>query len=117
MHGKNDKTSQGPVCLKVVRSLKSHQRNIHSNKYHKCNHCEKWLRLGSMRNHVNNVHKKDLNFKCEICSMTFYNNHKLTRHKSVVHKEEKNYKCEICKETFSKQDSVNNHFKKIHIEI
>ena len=114
MHCENNKEEKCSICLKTVKKLFKHQIDAHSNEYHKCDHCDKQLRLSSMSAHIEFVHKKIQNFPCDICKKTFSKNAKLTRHKDSVHTGDKNHKCVICDKTFPLQENVKQHLKRVH---
>ena len=60
------------------------------------------------------VHKKDRNFMCTLCSQGFFAKADLKRHIGIVHEKKKPHKCPICDDSFSVKSGLKTHIKTVH---
>ncbi|GBP42727.1 PR domain zinc finger protein 5 [Eumeta japonica] len=82
---------------------------------YKCPICDKkYLTKSLCTNHVKNVHMKEKNHECDLCSMRFYTKSDKNRHR-VTHTGEKNFVCTFCTNLFATKDSLRRHIKRTHI--
>ncbi|XP_018313819.1 transcriptional repressor CTCF-like isoform X1 [Mycetomoellerius zeteki] len=80
---------------------------------HPCDQCERTFALRqALLLHVQRVHIRARNYKCNECEKNFFNKHDLSKHLSI-HSQEKPYSCLICQKQFSRQTSLQRH-KKVH---
>ena len=55
-------------------------------KNHKCDSCEKsFSHAGTLKTHINSVHKGQKDHKCDICGKAFSESGKLKRHNNSIH--------------------------------
>ena len=66
-----------------------------------------------LQQHLFNVHKTDLVYKCDNCDEAFEKNAELLDHVSASH----GYTCKICNETFAEKSELRAHAKSNHLEI
>ena len=60
------------------------------------------------------VHKKDRNFMCTLCSRYFYAKSDLERHIATVHEKKKPHKCPLCDDCFGVKSSLKTHIRIVH---
>ena len=60
------------------------------------------------------VHKKDRNFMCTLCSQDFFAKADLKIHIGIVHEKKKPHKCPICDDSFSVKSGLKTHIKTVH---
>ena len=53
-------------------------------------------------------------FNCEICSVKFRHNCKLTEHKNQVHGNIKKFECHMCNKKFGVRSTLARHVKTVH---
>lgn len=76
-----------------------------------CVHCNKsFSKSTNVSIHIRRIHLKQRNYKCDICSKTFFAINDIERHLKV-HGVQKKHNCPYCDETFENAESV-----KVHIE-
>ncbi|XP_018372975.1 PREDICTED: RE1-silencing transcription factor-like [Trachymyrmex cornetzi] len=84
-------------------------------KVNACDQCERTFALRqALLLHVQRVHVRARNYKCNECEKNFFNKHDLAKHLSI-HSQEKPYSCSICQKQFSRLTSLQRH-KKVHKE-
>ncbi|KAG5325224.1 ZSC22 protein, partial [Pseudoatta argentina] len=82
-------------------------------KVHACDQCERTFALPqSLLLHVQRIHFRARNYKCNECEKNFFSKHDLVKHLSI-HSQEKPYSCSICEKQFSRLTSLQRH-KKVH---
>ncbi|XP_018352535.1 PREDICTED: zinc finger protein 62 homolog isoform X1 [Trachymyrmex septentrionalis] len=82
-------------------------------KVHACDQCERTFALRqALLLHVQRIHVRARNYKCNECEKNFFNKHDLVKHLSI-HLQEKPYSCSICQKQFSRLTSLQRH-KKVH---
>ena len=66
-------------------------------KMNQCEQCQKCFTSAiALKNHINNVHEGQRNFRCELCGKGFHNPHYVKHHIETVHQGNRNYNCEFC---------------------
>ena len=53
-------------------------------------------------------------YKCEICSKSFDQNHKMMKHKRFVHGTPKIHQCNHCEKSFRGKGILDKHVKAVH---
>ncbi|XP_012059213.1 PREDICTED: zinc finger and BTB domain-containing protein 24-like [Atta cephalotes] len=82
-------------------------------KVHACDQCERTFALRqALLLHVQRIHIRARNYKCNECEKNFFNKHDLVKHLSI-HSQEKPHSCSICEKQFSRLTSLQRH-KKVH---
>ncbi|XP_055709614.1 zinc finger protein 501-like [Phlebotomus papatasi] len=83
-----------------------------------CGHCNKsFIAKQNIRQHVNSVHRKFLNFLCNACGRKFSNSQRLRIHENVHLENRVRVPCSICKETFISQHTLKKHMKLVHQDV
>ena len=85
-----------------------------------CDLCNKpYKTKDTRRHHVNSVHLKRRDHKCNECGKSFYGKFECLKHKSKGHvkKEKKIPVCEICKKVYSHSHVLRRHVKWMHSKI
>ena len=67
---------------------------------------------GSLKKHIDFVHKKIKNYSCDKCGKKFFETRELTRHYSYVHEGQKTYKCNLCDKSFATPHGLSGHIGK-----
>jgi uncharacterized Zn-finger protein len=70
--------------------------------------------VGSLKRHIQAVHKNFKPFQCEICKASFAFKSYLKNHVSGVHGNLKPFQCLICKSSFSQAGSLKRHESTVH---
>ncbi|XP_063697991.1 zinc finger protein 778-like [Culicoides brevitarsis] len=97
-----------PFSCTVDKCPQRHIESIHLNNVHrtKCDFCHKMVVTHHLKEHIQHVHEKIFNFKCDICQKGFRTTTKLREHLMVKHLEQKLYvSCSSCQLTFSNKAS------------
>ena len=68
----------------------------------------------NLKIHINSVHEKIKNFKCETCDQSFVTKQILIRHKEIVHEGKKPFKCPQCEYQTSQKGNLNKHISNVH---
>jgi hypothetical protein len=97
-------------------TLKTHINTVHLKKRNfKCEHCEcTFGQKGHLKTHINTVHLKKRNFKCEHCEYICGQKGQLKTHINTVHLKKRNFKCEHCECTFGEKGNLKTHINGIH---
>ena len=76
---------------------KKHIEVVHEKqRNHKCQHCNKtFTESGGLKRHIKSIHVKIKNQKCDRCDKTFDRKHQLHRH-LASHENLKYHKCASC---------------------
>ena len=81
-----------------------------------CPHCDrKFIAKGTLKRHINVVHKEPSEFQCELCEFKTKNKDYLTRHFTAIHNKMK-LKCPICLQIFPSERCLMRHTKARHTE-
>ena len=90
---------------------------VKSEKYHKCEICEKvFSQAYRLRTHISTVHLGTKPFKCNVCSRAFARKSYLIQH-GQVHAEVKRYQCDLCKTAYARLADYKKHCRKpSHLE-
>ncbi len=111
---------QCPNCkatYKTERNMATHLCNLigklpmnkEDGLYH-CPKCEKTSKCGStIKNHFNNVHVKERNFKCSQCDFSAKTAVVLDNHVRQVHNHEKRHYCKICRKGYFHKNDYMHH--------
>ena len=97
------------------RSLKYHEKQVHSDKLFQCQECcKKFSTASSLKQHV--IRHTDLPQECAVCQKVCKNSstldyHMLTKH-DIQHGKYPLYKCSVCDKTFVVRSLLHNHLKK-----
>ncbi|KAL0850142.1 hypothetical protein ABMA28_012019, partial [Loxostege sticticalis] len=105
-----------PATFLSLEELDAHQVRHAPNKTTSfpCVMCnKKFLDKHRLMKHVDNVHSKDPEFRCEYCPAQFTAISKLTRHVRT-HAGERSYPCKYCKKTFIKSHHYTRHLRLKH---
>ena len=102
-------------CLKTFVSqinLKKHIKEVHEKvKDFECEICrQRFTSNSSFNNHLETVHKKR-QFECKEYKLS------LLLHDKTVHKRERNFKCEVCPKKFARTAQLKLHVKSVHDKI
>merc|ERR1712179_456145 len=73
-----------------------------------------FYQAGKLKMHIEGVHEKKKNHKCQTCQKTFYLAGKLKRHIEAVHKKIKNHQCETCPRAFFEARDLKKHVESVH---
>lgn len=121
---KKGKNNGKPICgicrhkFSSFQKLRQHtEKNCQDRKNDdnlKCNICEKIMRNRALlKRHLNEVHLKPKNFKCQDCSDTFLTQFSLNNHIRVNHTHPgKKPRCDDCNFTFSSNQKLMQHTEK-----
>ena len=103
--------------------LQSHFENIHAEKTHICEYCDKAFgRYQSMILHKQTVHidERERNFICDICGKGYIMQSNLTVHKRIHSPnykgtvEQKEFLCSHCPKIFSRKHYLDRHIQALH---
>ena len=64
--------------------------------------------------HIEGVHEKRNEYKCDRCEKAFSYARALRRHIKAVHEGIKDHECEVCGKAFSRLHHLRDHLKSIH---
>ena len=64
--------------------------------------------------HINTVHKKLKNYKCQYCNKEFGRPQHLNTHVITTHEKPNNIVCELCGKTFHQSVRLKEHIRSIH---
>ena len=85
----------------------------------KCENCHKYFTAkNNLRKHIRAIHLGEKNFHCQICEISFIQNHELKSHVRKKHPKddevpEKLY-CQQCAKEFADKQILKNHIKYMH---
>ena len=107
----------------LERSLKGHQQEVHSKtseRKHVCVHChckKTFKRKDHMNEHINVVHTKTVELKCNMCKKQFTQKSNLQTHLKLVHKVGKisQFVCSICDFSSKSKSSLKKHIEVNHL--
>ena len=80
----------------------------------KCKFCEFCGPSGDLKRHLEQVHEKKKQFRCEICSKDFFRKQHMRDHIAAVHEGKKPFKCENCGTNFAKAFQLKSHIVSVH---
>jgi KRAB domain-containing zinc finger protein len=82
-----------------------------------CNICDKTFKSrGGVAFHATSIHKKDKNFECSFCTLSFGRESILKSH-LIRHTGEPRYSCNSCNQRFSVRTKLNEHMEKEHDQV
>lgn len=91
----------------------SHYRGHYSENKFTCDLCGKQAKTQHQLNtHIKNIHLNIRNYKCDICSKSFYTKQACEEHRRI-HTGERPFSCEICGKTFVAGNALISH-KRFH---
>ena len=110
------------VCgksFKFIQYLKDHINFVHEGKKsHICETCgEAFGYKGYLSIHIKNSHNVNSNtesLKCENCTKTFPNLHRLQLHINVIHEGKRDHKCDMCSKAFGYKGNLRKHIREVH---
>ena len=103
---------------KREQKLQAQQEGEPSSKRSLCNDCGKtFATAGSLKTHINIVHKRILPYKCKFCVKAFYSSHHLQTHVNSIHKRLKQFLCTECGRGFVLMQHLTRHIKIVHQKI
>ena len=101
------------ILFSSASNLKVHINAIHKKlKNHKCESCGKSFSSNFLKKHIN-IHKGHKDFKCFSCGKLFYDRTSMLKHFKEVHEGRKDYKCDECGKSFTQLGNMKKH---IHIQ-
>ncbi|KAL0892812.1 hypothetical protein ABMA27_014507 [Loxostege sticticalis] len=103
-----------PICKKMVKDLKQHNRNIHdtSSLRFECDSCGKRFSCLSALEIHSSVHSSARPHACDECDKRFRLLTLLQAHKRVVHDlSERHRMCQFCSKTFAKENHLQRHLR------
>lgn len=118
VHLKQRTDSKCRICNENLQrySKAFHLEEVHGIPAPTCGICgKKFPFTNYLMLHQRNVHMREKNFKCTICSHSFFDNHGLQQHQ-LKHSEERKYKCQICDKKFTWLKNLRVH-ERIHTGI
>lgn len=107
------KSSQCPICGKLVKGIQMHLLIHSGERRHKCSYCEKsFTQAGQLKRHINS-HLNIRNYKCpqQGCERTFVDPSSVTKHLVVHNKEERKFQCSLCGSRFNRLGALRYHEK------
>lgn len=103
-------------CGKMIISsiLKTHIDSVHKKlRENRCDICGKgYFRASRLKEHVEAVHLKQI--ICTICDRTFSSKCNLAQHIKVIHSNKPKVKCPKCERSFTRFENMNIHYLKQH---
>ena len=106
------KSTPCPLCGKYIVNVREHVKNVHGKeKNYFCSLCTyETMFKADLLKHDELVHKK-MKKACPDCGKQVAN---LPEHIRLVHKKEKNFKCNFCAYSCAKQSDMKKHSKNVH---
>merc|ERR1712228_775563 len=90
-----------------------HMREHGNSKPYHGNQCDgRYTTIGNLNVHVDKIHKKKINYKCNECGKGFYAKTQWNDH-CRVHKGIK-YECNQCEQSFERKGDLNAHIRAVH---
>lgn len=80
----------------------------------KCEHCGKMIISHVLKKHINSVHKKVRDYRCDVCAKWFDKKHSLQDHLAWAHLKEENHVCTICNKKFAAKPNLKRHYDRVH---
>ena len=75
---------------------------------------QSFCQLGDFKRHINNVHERLKNHKCDLCDKNFGYSQTLKRHIESVYERMKKHKCKLCEKAFSQVADLKRHINSVH---
>ena len=92
--------------------------NKSGNKSYECPICQKLIAgysNSNLKRHIETVHEKEKEYKCEICPIKFASINALFNHMKEEHMQIKASKSKDCNKNFSRELDMETHEKKVHL--
>lgn len=74
------------------------------------------MKSGSIRQHIDAVHKNNRKYMCQICNMTFTSSAVLKKH-GYSHTKTRPYNCNMCGTGYYQNAYLRSHFERVHGKI
>ena len=75
-----------------------------------------YRKKGALDKHIERVHRKKRNFKCDVCGSEYYDKNNFKEH-CRIHRGEKGYECRQCNRSFKQRQGLTNHIRFVHKNI
>ena len=87
-----------------------------TNKFHKCDSCDKSFSKADLKEHINTVHINEVKkgTQCDKCGISYSRAKSLKEHNRIVHEGIKNHKCTECGKLFGYSSSLKKHMAYCH---
>ena len=97
------------------KEMKFHAKNVHGTSKIRCNQCDTPMHPGRLKYHIQEVHEKVKDHRCNLCGKTFGQWSTLKKHLLNFHREGGNSsECSICSKTCTSEDGIKAHMKFAH---
>ena len=106
------------VCGKIfryTRNLNTHIQDVHGKKENdfQCSECEMSFKKRHLLNKHKRIHDTSKRYSCHICDKSFTRKWDLERHISSCH-DKIIFKCDFCARKFNRHDNLLKHLKSNH---
>merc|ERR1712183_582802 len=71
----------------------------------------------NLKQHIGDIHKKILNFKCKVCGYLTSRKHVLQQHISLIHENARPNECGDCHQRFRWKNQLKDHMDIYHTQV